>query len=315
MKVIYFKDNLKLNLPPSIATIGFFDGVHIGHKYLINHLIKEADNSCLKSMVITFDTHPRQILDSDYKPQLLSTFEEKITKLQQFHVDFIIVLHFDKKLSLLSSNAFMLDILKRKLNISKLLVGYDNHFGHDSSNTFSDYAAFGKNIGIDVIKNVVFSFNGVNISSSVIRRLLLSGNVAKAIEYLDEPYSLTGKVVYGCQNGNKIGFPTANIDISKNSKLLPALGVYAVLVYINNEKKAKSGMLNIGYRPSFSGKTLSIEVNVFNYNGNLYGKTIKVDFIHYIRKEKKFNSIDSLIFQLNKDRKEIAALLNQDTNI
>ena len=291
MKTIFLeginKDELTLE-KPVVATIGFFDGVHLGHQFLINRLAEMAKQENLESMVITFDCHPRQVLQSNYQPRMLTTLEEKLEKLEKTASDHIVVLHFDKALAQLNSKQFMESILRERLNVRKLMMGYDNRFGHNRTETFDDYVLFGKEIGIEVCKNTALSMGNFNVSSSVIRQFIETGNMEEATRCLGIPYSLSGKIVGGYQNGRKLGYPTANIDIRKTNKLLPAMGVYAVQVRIENNEKIYGGMLNIGTRPTFNGSDLSVEVYIFDFSGTLYDRTIKVFFMSRVRSDRIF---------------------------
>lgn len=312
MKTIFLeginKDELTLE-KPVVATIGFFDGVHLGHQFLINRLAEMATQENLESMVITFDCHPRQVLQSNYQPRMLSTLEEKLEKLEKTASDHIVVLHFDKALAQLTSKQFMKSILRERLNVHKLMMGYDNRFGHNRTETFDDYVLFGKEIGIEVCKNTAFSMGNFNVSSSVIRQFIETGNMEEATRCLGIPYSLSGKIVGGYQNGRKLGYPTANIDIRKTDKLLPAMGVYAVQVRIENNEKIYGGMLNIGTRPTFNGSDLSVEVYIFDFSGNLYERTIEVFFMSRVRSERIFPTLEALAEQMQLDEQQIRTIL------
>lgn len=312
MKTIFLeginKDELTLE-KPVVATIGFFDGVHLGHQFLINRLAEMAKQENLESMVITFDCHPRQVLQSNYQPRMLSTLEEKLEKLEKTASDHIVVLHFDKALAQLTSKQFMESILRDRLNVCKLMMGYDNRFGHNRKETFDDYVLFGKEIGIEVCKNTALSMGNFNVSSSVIRQFIETGNMEAATRCLGNPYSLSGKIVGGYQNGRKLGYPTANIDIRKTDKLLPAMGVYAVQVRIENNEKIYGGMLNIGTRPTFNGSDLSVEVYIFDFSGNLYDRTIKVFFMSRVRSDRIFPTLEALAEQLQLDEQQIRTIL------
>ena len=312
MKTIFLeginKDELTLE-KPVVATIGFFDGVHLGHQFLINRLAEMAKQENLESMVITFDCHPRQVLQSNYQPRMLSTLEEKLEKLEKTASDHIVVLHFDKALAQLTSKQFMESILRDRLNVCKLMMGYDNRFGHNRTETFDDYVLFGKEIGIEVCKSTALSMGNFNVSSSVIRQFIETGNMEEATRCLGIPYSLSGKIVGGYQNGRKLGYPTANIDIRKTDKLLPAMGVYAVQVRIENNEKIYGGMLNIGTRPTFNGSDLSVEVYIFDFSGNLYDRTIKVFFMSRVRSDRIFPTLEALAEQLQLDEQQIRTIL------
>lgn len=312
MKTIFLeginKDELTLE-KPVVATIGFFDGVHLGHQFLINRLAEMAKQENLESMVITFDCHPRQVLQSNYQPRMLTTLEEKLEKLEKTASDHIVVLHFDKALAQLTSKQFMESILRERLNVRKLMMGYDNRFGHNRTETFDDYVLYGKEIGIEVCQNTALSMGNFNVSSSVIRQFIETGNMEEATRCLGNPYSLSGKIVGGYQNGRKLGYPTANIDIRNTDKLLPAMGVYAVQVRIENNEKIYGGMLNIGTRPTFNGSDLSVEVYIFDFSGNLYDRTIEVFFMSRVRSERVFPTLEALAEQMQLDEQQIRTIL------
>lgn len=286
----------------AVATIGFFDGVHRGHRFLIEQVKEVARRNKLKSMVITFDKHPRQVLNSEYMPQMLTTLEEKVEKIKGTGVDICEVLAFDKDMAALSAYDFMKSVLKEKLNVIFLVIGYDNRFGHNRSEGFEDYERYGKEIGIEVIRAKAFVLNGVNVSSSVTRSFLTEGEVEMAEMCLGYKYSLSGNVIDGVKEGRKMGYPTANIDISGICKLIPANGVYAVKAYWNGAGKEYMAMMNIGNRPTFNGKTTTLEVNIIDYSGDLYGRTLTVAFVKRLRTEKRFPSEKALMAQLEKDR-------------
>ncbi len=300
MKIIYVDDNT-VSQEPCVATIGFFDGVHRGHRFLIDHLVATAKEDGLSSMVITFDEHPRKVLNSDFQPQLLSTLPEKLTLLSKTKLDMTAVLHFDRKLAALSARDFMATVLKQQLNVHKLYIGYDHRFGHGRSEGFDDYVKYGKELGIEVIRNHAFILNGVNVSSSVVRSFLHDGEVEMAALCLGYPYTLQGKVTQGYKEGRKLGYPTANLDTSLYGQLIPAPGVYAVKVRLQNQVTFMHGMMNIGTRPTFDGDHQTLEVHIFNFDGNLYDQEIMVSFIHRIRSEQKFPTPEALVRQLKLD--------------
>jgi riboflavin biosynthesis protein ribF len=315
MKTIFLKDlntNGLVIKNRAIATIGFFDGVHLGHQFLINRLAEMAKRDGLKSMVITFDRHPRQVLQCDYQPKMLSTLDEKLEKLAQTAIDYVVVLHFDKTLAQFTSKQFMESVLHKQLNVCKLVMGYDNRFGHNRTETFDDYVSLGKETSIEVCQNTALSMDNFNVSSSIIRQFINVGDMENAARCLGSPYSLRGKVIHGCRNGHKLGFPTANIDIGKTEKLLPAMGVYAVRIRIWGDEKVYGGMLNIGTRPTFNGTNVSAEVNIFDFSGDLYGCTIEVSFIARVRSNRKFPSLDALAKQMQSDEQQIRTILKNN---
>ena len=285
-----------------IATIGFFDGVHLGHCHLINMLKKVARERSVQSCVITFDRHPRQVVQPEWCPDMLTTPDEKTQLLKATGIDKCEVLHFDREMASQSARDFMLHTLKERLGVSILVTGYDNRFGHNRSEGFEDYVRYGKEIGIEVIKGEELTVGSHNVSSSSIRRMLKEGNIEDATRCLGHEYQLTGTVVAGEHIGRTIGFPTANIRPNDSSKLIPANGVYAVDVWSESEDfSSRRAMLNIGTRPTFDGKATTIEVHIPHFEGNLYGKTLTIAFIKKTRDERKFDSPEALVEQLNKD--------------
>lgn len=302
-------------MPELVATIGFFDGVHRGHRFLIDRVIEEAQRSGMLSAVITFDRHPREVLQTDYQPDLLSTLDEKLLLLSKTHVDNTVVLHFDASLAALTAHDFMRDVLQGQLKVRKLIIGYDNRFGHNRSEGFDDYVRYGKELGIEVIRADAFLPDDVRVSSSVIRTCLREGRVEEANRLLGYDYTIESRIVSGYQNGRKMGFPTANLDVTRCQQLLPASGVYAVLVRLKDSVGWKRGMMNIGHRPTFNGTTTSMEVNLFNFSGDLYGQELLVSFISKIRDERKFDSIDALAEQLQHDKVQINKLFDTTYHI
>ena len=291
---------------PQVATIGFFDGVHRGHRYLIDQMITVAKEADMESTVITFDRHPRQVLHSDYLPQMLSTFEEKKALLENTPADHIEILTFDEQLAALSAHDFMKQVLRERLNVRKLVIGYDNRFGHNRSEGFEDYVRYGQELGIEVIQAMPLSEPDKEaISSSYIRACLLVGNVWGANEALGYAYSLTGRVIDGFHEGRKIGFPTANLNTDEIGKLIPAPGVYAVHVQLENEQHLRPAMMNIGTRPTYDGHVQTLEVHIFDFDGDIYGQQLRVVFDRRIRNEMKFSSPQELAKQLEKDKEEI----------
>lgn len=293
---------------PCVATIGFFDGVHRGHKCLIDKVCGIASDRGLESVLITFREHPLSVLRPQKAPFLLTTVEEKEYLLAETGADKVVMLDFTLGLSEMDAYSFMKTVLKEKLNVKVLVIGYDHHFGHDRNSGFNDYVRFGKEIGLEVVNAEALEIEGGAVSSSAIRSCLLNGDVAHASELLGYDYFLEGTVVGGFQNGRKIGFPTANVAVDSDEKLVPANGVYAVHAEVDGEKF--KGMLNIGMRPTFAnGKNRSIEVFLFDFSGNIYSEHVKISFHRRIRDERKFDSIEDLKQQLEVDEKECRRLM------
>lgn len=299
---------------PSVATIGFFDGVHRGHRYLIEQVREAAAARGLASSVITFPVHPRKVMQSDYHPELLTTCDEKVALLAQTGIDSCIMLDFTPEVARLSAKEFM-SILKERYHIQALVIGHDHRFGHNRSEGFEDYVRYGQELGMEVLLARAYTYTReaveteVTISSSVIRRLMQEGNVSEAAEYLGYDFFLEGTVVGGYHVGRKIGFPTANLRVTDPDKLIPADGVYAVHVFL--EGKEYGGMLSIGYRPTLdNGPDRSIEVHIFHFNSDVYNQPMRISFVRRTRPELKFDSMDELIERLHLDEAEIKGILS-----
>lgn len=320
MRTIYYtygtccKDKLGneiRQLPSCAATIGFFDGVHRGHQYLIANLVEVAHAKGLEATVITFDEHPRRVLQSDYQPEMLSTLESKLLLLSKTKVDNVVVLHFDLALASLSAREFMQQVLHDHLHVETLYIGYDHRFGHNRAETFNDYVGYGKEMGMDVQRSQAFQLNGVNVSSSMIRSFLREGEVDLANQCLGYPYTIIGKVVNGYHEGRKLGFPTANLDISHFGQMIPASGVYAVKVRLETSVEMKHGMMNIGNRPTFDGKRITLETHIFNFDDDIYDQLLLVSFVRHIRGECKFDSPEELAEQLREDEKTVLGIFSE----
>lgn len=298
-------------LQPGVATIGFFDGVHRGHRFLIEQVRDAAARRGLASSIITFPVHPRKVMQPDFHPELLTTCEEKVALLAQTGVDYCVMLDFTPEVARLSARQFM-SVLKEKYRIQALVVGHDHRFGHNRSEGFDEYVGYGKELGMEVLLARAYSINSkeeITVSSSVIRRLLREGNVSKAAEYLGYDYFLEGSVVGGYRVGRTIGFPTANLRVSDSDKLVPADGVYAVRVGLDGVEYG--GMLSIGYRPTLNnGADRSIEVHIFHFNEDIYGQPMRLSFVRRTRSELKFDTTDELIARLHQDEAEIKAILS-----
>lgn len=292
------------------ATVGFFDGVHLGHRFLVEELKQIACQEGLRSAVITFPEHPRAVLQSDYQPKLLNTFDEKLSCLASTGVDACVVLDFTPQLACLTAQEFISDVLAARLHVKTLLVGYDHRFGHNRAEGFEQYVTYGAACGMKVIQASRFSEGNVAVSSSEIRRLLSECRVEEAARLLTYHYQLSGKVVTGYQVGRKLGFPTANIRVGDASKMIPGIGVYAVWVELAG--KRYKGMLYIGSRPTLAeGNQISLEVNILNFSGDIYNKELTVSFVHYIRGDIKFGSLDELAEQLRQDREMVEKVLTE----
>lgn len=290
-----------------VATIGFFDGVHVGHRFLIKELQDWGKELNMPSAVITFPEHPRQVLHSDYRPRLLDTFQEKMERLETTGIDYCIALDFTYELSLYSAADFI-RLLAEEYHVKGLLIGYDHRFGHDRSDGFEQYVEYGGQVGMEVRKASPYDEGNIRVSSSEIRRLLQEGKVEMANALLTYPYQLRGRIVSGYKVGRTIGFPTANIEVDSPYKLLPKVGVYAVWVELLG--KRYKGMLYIGKRPTLqNGDNLTIEVNILGFSGNAYNDEITVSFVYAVREDKAFESVEALREQLERDRQTVDKLL------
>ncbi|MDD6622018.1 MAG: bifunctional riboflavin kinase/FAD synthetase [Candidatus Limisoma sp.] len=293
---------------PVVATIGMFDGVHLGHRSVVSLVVGQAAERGWASAVITFARHPQTVLHPDSPVPLLMSVDRRISALAETGIDYTVLLDFDRRLASLTAAEFLQQIYN-KYNVRRLIVGYDHRFGHNRSDSFDDYVAYGRRIGIDVVRAPEFVGAGAHISSSTIRRLISDGDVVSAEQLLGGRYSLSGTVVEGNRLGRTIGFPTANIQPLEPHQLIPAAGVYAVVVRLGDT--AYRGMLNIGTRPTVdrSGRT-TIEVHIFDFAADIYGTTLTVEFVQRVRAERRLPSVDSLRRQLVDDRIAIENILN-----
>lgn len=307
IEMIIIEDKQKIQAAPCAATIGCFDGVHCGHKYLVSQVKEYASQAGLKAALITFTVHPRQIMQTDYRPRLLSCPQQKAELISSLDADYCFMLPFTVELSRLSARQFM-KYLKDTYNVHALVIGYDHRFGHNRTEDFNDYCRYGKELGIAVIKARALEKDDKSISSSLIRYMLNEGRIEKANEYLGYNYYIDGTIVNGFKIGRTLGFPTANLSPSCPDKLIPSEGVYAVYAYVNGQKY--KGMLNIGHRPTVeNGNNISIEVHILNFSGDIYNEKLRIEFMHKLRNEEKFDSIELLRQQLQKDKETVNNLL------
>ncbi len=292
----------------TMVTIGTFDGVHIGHQQIISRLVAAAKKANKKSVLLTFFPHPRMVLQKDAKIALLSTIKERAALLEKTGLDCLIIHPFSKEFSQLTALDFVRNILCKQLHISKLIIGYDHHFGKNREGTIEQLTEYSHMYDFEVEEIPAQDIDSISVSSTKIRKALALGNVATATSYLGEPYTLTGTVVNGKKLGGTIGFPTANIDIVETYKLIPKTGVYVVQTRYKN--KPVFGMMNIGCRPTVSGTHQTIEVHFFDFNQTLYGERISLELLCFLRDEQKFESVDALVTQLHKDEVSARKHLN-----
>lgn len=290
------------------ATIGFFDGVHRGHRHVLSLLKKLAEERGQNTLVITFEQHPRRVLESGEAPFLLNTNEEKLALLAECGIDACVMLRFSREMAAFTARRFMEQYLYRSWDIRTLLIGYDHRFGRpDPTEGFAQYAEYGREWGIDVVNADRFP-SDCRLSSSAVRELLQEGRVSEAAHWLSRPYVLSGIVVEGRKNGRKMGFPTANLRPETSEKIVPALGVYATRVDMDGEQYA--AMTNIGCRPTLdNGTDITIETHLLDVDRNLYGQTLHLRFIERIRQEMRFPSREALQMQLQKDEIEARRIL------
>jgi len=305
MRLFQGFENLS-DIPNPVLTIGTFDGVHLGHQKIIQRLNQEAERIGGESVLFTFYPHPRMVLyPENHGLNLIQTQAEKIDKLRRIGLQNVIVHPFTKEFSRLSAIEFVRDYLVNRLNVKKLVIGYDHQFGKNREGNIQFLKDVCETYGFEVIEISAEEVNQVNISSTKIRRAIQNGDMEKAKLFLGEPFEFYGKVVQGQTLGRDLGYPTANIDVESSIKLIPSAGVYAVNALLENGTIFE-GMMNIGVRPTVTDDNdKSIEVNLFDFSGDLYGESITVQLLSRFRDEMKFDSIIDLKEQLNKDESTI----------
>ena len=308
MRIINNDSFLQLN-DETAATIGFFDGVHAGHRFLLEQLKIQADAYKLPSMVITFPQYPQSILKAGFQPELLNTLDERLENLSLSDIDYCLLLDFTPSLSQLSAKEFIQKKLKEEWHVKLLLIGYDHRFGKNRAEGFDDYVKYGKECGMEIIQAI--ELPGFPASSTYIRNCLLKNKIEEANRMLSYFYRLEGKIIEGNHLGRKIGFPTANLEINDKGKIIPGEGVYASLV--SWKQKKYEGMVYIGKRPTITQHgEKRVEVHLFDFSGDLYGETLQVEFVEFLREDKQFENVENLRKQLFVDRDEAhKALLNK----
>lgn len=293
----------------SIITIGTFDGIHIGHQEIIKSLVKESVSKNALSLILTFFPHPRMVLNKNFSIKLIDTLKEKEKMFEKLGLNTLIIQPFTKNFANISSHDFTKEILVKKLNVKKIILGYDHRFGKNRESSVEDLIQLGLTYNFEVEVISAKKINSINISSTKIRKAIELGNFKKANLYLGRNFEINGKVVKGKGIGKKIGFPTANILIEENYKLIPNKGVYLIKAKIKN--KTYYGMMNIGNRPTLNGIDETLEINIFKFNENIYGKRLTIFFLEKIRNEIKFDSIEKLGNQLLKDKDYCKGLINK----
>lgn len=296
-------------LDNAVVTSGTFDGVHLGHQKILKRLKEVADQNGGESVVITFYPHPRSVIASEAQTvKLLSTLEEKIALLEQNGVNHLLIIPFTREFSELTSEEFIQKILIDSIGTKKLVIGYDHRFGRNREGGFEYLEKNAGKYGFKIEEISRQDIENVGVSSSKIRKALSEGDVRTAEHFLGRKYAISGLVVKGKQLGRTIGFPTANVQVREIAKLIPADGVYAVKVIYNEQ--SFGGMLNIGNRPTVDGTFQTIEVNIFDFNQDIYGENLTIEFVQKVRNEQKFNGLEALKEQINKDKELIKEILN-----
>ena len=287
----------------TVVTIGTFDGVHLGHQKILKRLVNTAKETYLKSVVLTFFPHPRMVLQNDANIKLINTIEERSAILEESGLDYLCVQKFTKEFSRLTADDFVKKILVDQLHAKRVIIGYDHHFGRNRSANINDLRQFGEIYGFEVEEISAEDVNEVAVSSTKIRKALDAGDIEKANTYLGYPFCLNGTVISGKKLGKQLQYPTANIKIEETYKLIPKQGVYVVKSVIENE--TVFGMMNIGLNPTISSEAEQhIEIHFFDFEADLYEKPLKIDMLHRLRDEKKFDSLADLKLQLQRDEKE-----------
>lgn len=297
--------------PNTVLTVGTFDGVHGGHMALIEKVLEKAEQREARSAVITFDPHPREIINPGAEGiKMLTTLEERCEILAELGIDLLIVIPFDRDFSLLSSEEFVRDIIYKKVGVSEFVIGYDHHFGRDREGTIETIERIGEELGFSSYVVSKKEMGNTTISSTLIRKTIAEeGEVKQAAGYLGRPYLLNGLVIHGEERGREIGFPTANLKPEHPNKIIPQTGVYAVTVRIG--EKWYGGMMNIGVRPTFGEDKPTLEVHIFDFEETIYGQTIQVRYVDRIRDERKFSGVEELKVQLEKDRQLVLDILKK----
>jgi riboflavin kinase/FMN adenylyltransferase len=316
MKTIRFDAALLLQ-DETLATVGFFDGVHRGHRFLIDRMREQAQTSGRRTAVVTFPVHPRKALQQDYQPLLLTSFEERIERLAETGVDYCYLIDFTPAFAQTTACDFIQQILYRQLCVRELMIGYDHRFGRDRTDSYEQYVAYGRSCGMRMYRTERFSSADSPVSSTAIRRHLSLGEVRAAAEALACPYSLTGTVIHGNHLGRTIGFPTANLDLLDKDKIIPREGVYAVTVELQCPPLLRDGdpvyrnmrgMAYIGKRPTVAAAgEQRIEVHIFDFDEDIYGRQLRIGFSDFLRPDARFDSLEELKAQLSRDKRTIVA--------
>ncbi len=299
MKVHHYSESLQ-PFNKTVLTIGTFDGVHLGHQKILAQLVEEAQKIGGESAIITFHPHPRRVINTDSSIQLINTIEERIELIHKAGIEHVVIVPFTETFSMLSAAEYVEEFLVKKFNPHTIIIGYDHHFGHGRSGNYKlleDYQAKGFFELKEIPEHLI---NNNTVSATSIRNALLAGNISEANKLLGYHFYFTGKVVQGDKLGRTIGYPTANLELTEKGKIVPGNGVYAVR--ISHHGKQFGGMMNIGMRPTVQGTSRRIEVNIFDFDEDIYNQQIRVEVLAFIREEKKFSGLDELKNQLKKDK-------------
>lgn len=308
-QLVYLKD--VEHEPNSIITVGTFDGVHAGHRVLMDTVQHKAKKQGARSVIITFDPHPREIINpGDTGIKLLTTLPERREILEELGIDILLVIPFDRDFSLLTAEEFVRDIIYKKVGVGEFVIGYDHHFGRDRKGTIETVERLGSELGFAAHIVSKQEVGDHTVSSTAIRKAISEeGNMQQVTQMLQRPYRLSGTVVHGDKRGKEIGFPTANINPLDTRKIIPKKGVYAVRVCLGDQQF--NGMINIGERPTFEGEGQTLEVNLFDFDSTIYGKTLQVLFIERIRDEQKFEGVEELVSQLKQDKQQSLRIFHE----
>ncbi|MGB0773838.1 MAG: bifunctional riboflavin kinase/FAD synthetase [Flavobacteriaceae bacterium] len=300
MKTIHGIENFPAS-EGSIVTIGTFDGVHLGHQQILKQLIDTSQQSKLKSVLLTFFPHPRMVLQPDISMRLIQTIEEREKALRKTGLDYLVIHPFSEKFSRLSADDYVKQILVEKLNVRKVVVGYDHRFGRNRTASLEDMYNYADIYDFEVIEIDAKKIKSTAVSSTKIRKAIDEGDIALANSYLGDPFTLEGVVVHGDKRGRELSYPTANIELQNKHKIIPKQGVYLIQSDIDNQ--VVYGMMNIGTKPTFDTTNPSIEVHFFDWNGDLYDQTLQVKLLKWIREEQKFGSVEELQAQIHADER------------
>jgi riboflavin kinase/FMN adenylyltransferase len=297
----------------SVVTLGTFDGIHLGHKKIIDGVVKKAAGLGGRSFLITFYPHPRKVVSKGNHIKLLSTPSEKAFMLSRLGIENMLIVKFSKEFSQLTPDAFIENYIVNGIGAKEVVIGYDHHFGKGRGGDIDFLREKGIESGFEVTVVPAYDIGGDTISSSKIRRAISEGNISKANRYLGRSYSFSGKVIHGDKRGRELGFPTANLEFGNDDKLLPAIGIYVVEVIVSD--KAHYGLLSVGKRPTFyaSGDIVT-EVYIYDFKDDIYDETVKINVLERIRGEEKFSSVESLVQQMNNDKKTGIEILKKINN-